>query len=130
MNKEKERREVQRDALSVLQSILSPDTPQMCIRDREKTDFVKLLCRKHNPYDPRKRQEIRKGRRTDSSPVFFSGSRAKEEAKKLVAGGEEIVHITVEEALAYHEAVRMNVKPENIILTAKERKDVYKRQPP
>ena len=42
--------------------------------------------------------------------------------KKLVAGGEEIVHITVEEALAYHEAVRMNVKPENIILTAKERK--------
>ena len=88
----------------------------------EKTDFVKLLCRKHNPYDPRKRQEIRKGRRTDSSPVFFSGSRAKEEAKKLVAGGEEIVHITVEEALAYHEAVRMNVKPENIILTAKERK--------
>ena len=49
-------------------------------------------------------------------------ARAKEEAKKLVAGGEEIVHITVEEALAYHEAVRMNVKPENIILTAKERK--------
>ena len=43
----------------------------------EKTDFVKLLCRKHNPYDPRKRQEIRKGRQKDSSPVIFSGSRAK-----------------------------------------------------
>lgn len=65
----------------------------------ERTDFVKLLCRKHNPYDPKKRQEIRKEKRADISPVFFSGERAKTEAKKLLAQGEEIIHITVDEAI-------------------------------
>ena len=87
----------------------------------ERTDFVKLLCRKHNPYDPKRRQEIRKAKRADSSPVFFSGDRAKAEAKKLITQGEEIVHITVDEAVAYHEAIKMNIKPENIVLSVKER---------
>ena len=92
----------------------------------ERTDFVKLLCRKHNPYDPKKRQEIRKEKRADLSPVFFSGERAKSEAKKLLAQGEEIIHITVDEAIAYHEAVKMQVKPENIVLSVNERKMLQK----
>lgn len=92
----------------------------------ERTDFVKLLCRKHNPYDPKKRQEIRKEKRADLSPVFFSGERAKAEAKKLLAQGEEIIHITVDEAIAYHEAVKMQVKPENIVLSVNERKMLQK----
>ena len=50
----------------------------------------------------------------------------KAEAKKLLAQGEEIVHITVDEAIAYHEAVKMKVKPENIVLSVNERKMLQK----
>ena len=35
--------------------------------------------------------------------------------------GEEIKHITVDEALAYHEAIKMDAKPENIVLSVKDR---------
>ena len=87
----------------------------------EKTDFVKLLCRKHNPYDPKRRQEVRKEKKTNISPVFYSGDKARAEARKLIAQGEEIGHITVDEALAYHEAVKMKVKPDNIVLSVNDR---------
>ena len=43
----------------------------------EKTPFVKLLCRKHNPYDPKKRQQARKlgkqGKKKDESKASYYG---------------------------------------------------------
>ena len=87
----------------------------------EKTDFVKLLCRKHNPYDPKKQRVKRERRYKDTEPVMYSGKEAKEEARRILDTGEEIRHITVEEALAYKEAVRFDMKPKEIVLSVKER---------
>lgn len=47
----------------------------------ERTDFVKLLCRKHNPYDPKKRQEIRKEKRQTCRRYFFPGKEQKQRLK-------------------------------------------------
>lgn len=87
----------------------------------EKTDFVKLLCRKNNPYDPKKQRVKRERRYKDTEPVMYSGKKAKEEARRILDTGEEIRHITVEEALAYKEAVRLDMKPKEIVLSVKER---------
>ena len=87
----------------------------------ERTDFVKLLCRKHKPYYPKRRQMARKEKREDINPVFLCGEKARAEAKRLIAMGEEIKHITVDEALAFHEAIKMDAKPENVVLSVKER---------
>ncbi len=92
----------------------------------EKTDFVKLLCRKDNPYDPKKRQEIRKRKVADSNSIFYSGERAKEEYEKLKAQGEEITHITVDEAEAYYDTTKMNLKPKKLVLSLKEREMLNK----
>lgn len=87
----------------------------------EKTDFVKLLCRKKNPYDPRKQRIKRERRYKNNDPVMLSGKKAREEAKRLLDAGEEIRHITVEEALVYKEAIKMEVEPKEIVLSMKER---------
>ena len=87
----------------------------------EKTDFVKLLCRKKNPYDPRKQRIKRERRYKNNDPVMLSGKKAREEAKRLLDAGEEIRHITVEEALVYKEAIKMEVVPKEIVLSMKER---------
>lgn len=87
----------------------------------EKTDFVKLLCRKKNPYDPRKQRIKRERKYKNNDPVMLSGKKAREEAKRLLDAGEEIRHITVEEALVYKEAIKMEVAPKEIVLSMKER---------
>ena len=87
----------------------------------EKTDFVKLLCRKNNPYDPRKQWIRRERKYKNNDPAMFSGKKAREEAKRLLDAGEEIRHITVEEALVYKEAIKMEVEPKEIVLSMKER---------
>lgn len=52
---------------------------------------------------------------------MLSGKIAREEAKRLLDAGEEIRHITVEEALVYKEAIKMEVVPKEIVLSMKER---------
>ncbi len=64
----------------------------------ENTPFVKLLCRKHNPYDPAKRNRERKLARLENKGFFLSGDDAKEEAKKIRESGEVIVRLTMEDA--------------------------------
>lgn len=41
----------------------------------EKTDFVKLLCRKKNPYDPRKQRIKRERKYKNNDPVMLSGKK-------------------------------------------------------
>lgn len=62
----------------------------------ENTDFVKLLCRKHNPYDPKKRQMVRKLKQ-HGEVMILSGDEAKKEAKKLREKGTAIVTLTMED---------------------------------
>lgn len=63
----------------------------------ENSDFVKLLCRKNNPYNPAKRREeralIAKNKRSESQ-YAICGDSAKEEAQKLREKGVAIVHLT------------------------------------
>lgn len=62
----------------------------------EKTDFVKLLCRKTKPYDPKKRQLKRLG--SDSGrPIFLSGLDAKKEAEHLRKRGTAIMTLTMQD---------------------------------
>lgn len=69
----------------------------------EKTDYVKLLCRKHNPYNPVRQREIRKERakqiakregRPTEKQFVICGDQAKREAEKQKSEGTAIVHLT------------------------------------
>ena len=87
----------------------------------EKTDFVKLLCRKSNPYDPIKKRKERTERRANIKPELYSGEEALIEKKRLLEQGEEIIRITIDEGVAYHNAIQMDLAPKDIILTVDER---------
>ena len=88
----------------------------------ENTDFVKLLCRKSDPYDPGIRREKKHKSISESGPIIFSGDAAKKEAERLSMAGEDIVHITVDEGEAYFDAINVNVEPKKLTLSLKERK--------
>ena len=58
----------------------------------EKTDFVKLLCRKNHPYNPRKRHESGIDKMPDKA--VYIGEEARMEAEKLKKNGVSIIHMT------------------------------------
>ena len=62
----------------------------------EKTPFLKLLCRKTDPYDPKMRQKERE-RINSSEPFFLTGEDADEEAKKLRLNGGTIIRLTMQD---------------------------------
>ena len=69
----------------------------------EKTDFVKLLCRKDKPYDPQKRRDDRLKLIKDLQKPLYIDDEARAEAKKLTEMGSRIHRITMEGQLAYFE---------------------------
>lgn len=70
----------------------------------EKTSYVKLLCRKANPYDPKKRIEIRKKRRAEDRGFVLYGALAREEARKMKDCGVNIIKLSVEDAESLYKA--------------------------
>ena len=88
----------------------------------ENTDFVKLLCRKSDPYDPGIRREKKHKSISESGPLILSGDAAKKEAERLSMAGEDIVHITADEGEAYFDAINVNIEPKKLSLSLKERK--------
>ncbi len=93
----------------------------------ENTDFIKLLCRKKNPYDPRVSLERRRKRRHDTTRLVLAGDEARKEAKLLMEEGEEIQHLTIEEANAYGIAIqeiKQQESAESHELTIEERKAI------
>lgn len=58
----------------------------------EKTDFVKLLCRKKNPYNPDKARERKISRKRNGE--IYSGEAARKEADKLREEGVAIIRLT------------------------------------
>lgn len=64
----------------------------------ENTPFVKLLCRKNKPYDPKKRKAQRIEERRKESGFVFSGKSAKQKAEELRKSGVQIITLTAEDA--------------------------------
>lgn len=64
----------------------------------ENTPFVKLLCRKSNPYDPKKRKSERLNKKRKERGFFFAGEAAKQKAKELRESGVKIIRITEEDS--------------------------------
>ena len=62
----------------------------------ERTDFVKLLCRKTRPYDPKKRQ-LKRMSSEAGIPLFLSGKDAKKEAEQLRKKGTAILTLTMQD---------------------------------
>lgn len=72
----------------------------------EKTPFLKLLCRKHTPFDP-KRSRSKKASERNTRECYFVGDKAKDEAKKLRENGTAIIRLTEEDV-------------DNLVLASKE----------
>lgn len=62
----------------------------------ENTPFVKLLCRKTDPYNPKKRQAEREKFKT-SEPFFMSGEEAAHKAESLRKQGTSIITLTMKD---------------------------------
>ncbi|MCR5339263.1 MAG: type IV secretory system conjugative DNA transfer family protein [Lachnospiraceae bacterium] len=84
----------------------------------EKTDFIKLLCRKDNPYNPRKNRRIRM---IEGEKTFFIGQEAIDEANRLREQGLKIAHMTMEEMGAYFEGILLS-EPEKPLISLDTRK--------
>ncbi len=63
----------------------------------ENTDFVKLLCRKSEPYNPMKRVEKRKKIEAEMDEFVLVGKHAREYAKRHKENGGQIVTLTMED---------------------------------
>ena len=87
----------------------------------EKTDFVKLLCRKDKPYDPKKRHNARMKLIRDMDKAIYIDDEALAEAKKLTEKGGRIYHITMEEQQEYYESKLME-EPKKVALSKETRK--------
>jgi type IV secretion system protein VirD4 len=82
----------------------------------ENTEFIKLLCRKNHPYDPKKRQLERKQKRNGPSFVL-SGEEARREAEKLRSKGVAIVKLTAEDVLNMQMKATMRVPVSTLKMT-------------
>lgn len=73
----------------------------------ERTDFVKLLCRK-NPYNPRKAREKRTKMAAADSSFFMCGEEARIKADKIREDGRHIVTLTGEDVSHFIMLGKMN----------------------
>ena len=87
----------------------------------ENTPFVKLLCRKHNPYDPAKKMRERKQKRQDDKNFLLFGKDAKEESQKLRDNGESIIRLTMEDAEDLIKAYTIGAEIEKLPIMAKDK---------
>ena len=70
----------------------------------EKTSYVKLLCRKTNPYDPKKRIEVRKKKRAEDRSFVLFEDMAVAEAQRMRDNGVHIVKLTVDDVESLYKA--------------------------
>ena len=90
----------------------------------ETTPFVKLLCRKHNPYDPIKRRKEREIVRQKEEDMFETGDTAKEKIAELRENGAEVIFFSEEDVKALDRAFRSGQKIPSGSLTAAQRKAI------
>ncbi|MEE0862466.1 MAG: type IV secretory system conjugative DNA transfer family protein [Lachnospiraceae bacterium] len=92
----------------------------------EKTSYVKLLCRKTNPYDPKKRIATRKMRRAEDRAFVYSEEVAQAEAKRLRDNGVHIVRFTMEDIESLYKATVTKQEVKNFPPTKAERVQMEK----
>ena len=87
----------------------------------EKTDFVKLLCRKENPYDPARNNEQRRRRNSNTERFLLSGSDARKKARLLREKNVEVIRMTVDDAEMLYAATVVNQPIQKLPPTKTER---------
>ena len=74
----------------------------------EATSFVKLLCRKHNPYDPKKSRRKREEYHAENGNFFMCGESARAQAEKIRKEGKPILRLTEDDVTNLILEGRMN----------------------
>ena len=92
----------------------------------EKTSYVKLLCRKQNPYDPKKRIELRKNKKAEDRGFMLCGAEATAEANRLRDKGVHIVTLSVEDAQALYKATVVKKEMKSFPPTKEEKAQMEK----
>ena len=91
----------------------------------ENTEFVKLLCRKTTPYDPKKRQQERKVRAAVKDTILV-GEEAKAKAKELREKGTTITTLTMDDLLNMVMLGQMRQPISTLKMTEAMQKQLYK----
>ncbi len=60
----------------------------------EYTPFLKLLCRRDNPYNPSRTREQRMNRKREDAHFMLTGEKARQEAEKIRKSGRAILRLT------------------------------------
>jgi len=63
----------------------------------EKTDFVRLLCRKANPYDPTKRIKKRQERDSEPKELILCGDKARDFVKRYKDNGGSVIRLDMDD---------------------------------
>lgn len=92
----------------------------------EKTDFVKLLCRKSNPYDPTKRVRERKRIEEEPEELLLSGDEAREYVKRHKKNGGKVVTLTMEDLEIYDMAIESRQEVSQFSIEAQRKKILRK----
>lgn len=84
----------------------------------ETTPFVKLLCRKHNPYDPIKRRKERELAKSKEEDMFVTGENARAKVAELRESGVEVISLSEDDVIALDKAFRSGQKVSQMKLSA------------
>lgn len=84
----------------------------------ETTPFVKLLCRKHNPYDPIKRRKERELAKSKEEEMFVTGENARAKVAELRENGVEVISLSEDDVIALDKAFRSGQKVSQMKLSA------------
>ena len=76
----------------------------------ENTPFVKLLCRKDNPYNPVKRRKERELEKSKEERMFISGEGARKKVAEMKENGVQVITFTEEDVNALDRAFRSGQK--------------------
>ena len=90
----------------------------------ENTPFVKLLCRKHNPYDPVKKRHEREIQKSKEKTLFATNETAVMKVQELRENGAEIIRITEKEVDAIAMAFKSGQKITSVKLTEEQIKRI------
>ena len=71
----------------------------------ERTPFIKLLCRKTNPYDVMKRIKKRESLKEEEDEIVLIGDEAREFVKHHRENGGQVIRLKVEDLLLYKRAI-------------------------
>lgn len=91
----------------------------------EVTPFLKLLCRKNKPYDPKKRKVDRAKEKT-AEPFFFAGEDAVKKAKALREKGTHIVSLSMNDLENMVIAGKLRETTTTLKMTEKMQKTLHK----